>query len=702
MPTLCNEYDRVSKETIKKFSYKMQPRDVKMLDLNNMGKLTRKSLSNWLLDRTVSAKNEELEDALNSLDLALIYFGEDGELKTANCKACELIPELGNISGRLSGKCRSCKIAMSCKTKCDPILTLKDFLAYLFENSVDAMEQAGLYLETAQGQTSAFREIIYLDPDKYYLVRAIPQKIKGTIVELTDVSNIKIAKEHVVHLGQQNQVLTEAIQNITEGMLVADNLTPNKRILFMNKAFSELLEMDCDRYLEGSLNQLLHDLFPDMAHQINRILQSTEKIILEKNIKHKGGGDRYLTLTLFPAENGSHLLTAFLDDQTQSRQQEASFRQNQKLEAIGKLAGGVAHDFNNILAIMEGYARMAESGWKRGDDITENLRKIYSAIERGSGLTRQLLTFGKHRIAENKTIDLGRHVRETQTLLAPLLGATIKLVMDIPDRICCVKSTPDVVSQIVMNLSINARDAMPEGGVLTIKLYPDDTQSGFWLTVSDTGTGIPPEVMDRMFDPFFTTKEQGKGTGLGLSMVYGLIQQMGGKLDVTTEKDQGSRFSIWLPQSDEPVAENNAGEKSSAEESLQGKTVVLAEDEPDLLEIMKQTLESFGMQVLKAANGNEALEIQDEYDGQIDFLLTDMVMPELGGLELADLFHLVRPEAHIVFMSGYPVRGEISEINLPDDAVFMAKPVMQDNLKMIMENVMLGKKIHAASGVVWE
>jgi len=286
-------------------------------------------------------------------------------------------------------------------------------------------------------------------------------------------------------------------------------------------------------------------------------------------------------------------------------------------------------------------------------------------------------------------------------MLIPLLGVNIVLDLKLPNHPLYIKSTADIVSQIVMNLSINARDAMPNGGTITIEAKNNNDGCAV-LKISDTGTGIPPEVLQKIFDPFFTTKEQGKGTGLGLSMVYGLVQQMKGELNVDSEVGKGTTFTIWIPETEAPEEFRVITKNNGKDLGLEGKTVVLAEDEPDLLEIMGSTLEGFGMKVLKAANGNEALEIQDNFEGDIDFLLTDMVMPQLGGLQLAELFHLVRPEARIVFMSGYPVRGEISEVNLPDDAIFMAKPIMQENLKRVMEQVAQGQSVQAAAGVMWE
>ncbi len=650
-----------------------------------------------------------LEDALNSLEMALIYFNTDGTLRTANCRACLLIPELGSSEIRRKNRCSNCPELFQSIPRERQIKTFEEFIAYIFDNSLEAQEQGGLFLGNDRPASTIFREIIRLDDGSFYLVRAVPQKEKGIIVDLTDISVIKSRSDHLLKLDQENKILTEAIQTSRKGIFIADNKSPDQKLIFANQAMGTLLRLDCNKYLGRSLLELLEDGFPNELEQLLDNIKNNNKSPVWSSRHNVDGELVWLELFLFRSGQEGNLLIGFIADQTQSKLQEQRLHQTQKLEAIGHLAGGIAHDFNNILAIIEGYARIAESTWKRNEDISMHLQKIYQAVQRGSGLTKQLLTFGKHRVGEDQTIDLCAQIREVQTLLEPLLGIKVNLHVITEKGEHYIKATPDIVSQIVMNLSINARDAMPDGGTITIEvsfLHRDDRGNGILLRIADTGTGMTKEVMERMFDPFFTTKEQGKGTGLGLSMVYGLVQQMKGEMFVDSELGNGTIFSLWFPEAVAPSAEEIARfERKVSKQNdgdLKGKTVVLAEDEPDLLEIMKETLEGLGMVVLKAANGNEALEVQDGYDGEIDFLLTDMVMPKLDGLKLAELFHEVRPETHVVFMSGYPVRGEISNIDLPEDAVFLAKPIMQENLKKVMEQVAQGKHVQAASGVVWE
>ncbi|HRK97888.1 MAG TPA: ATP-binding protein [Alphaproteobacteria bacterium] len=657
-------------------------------------------------NKWASRQNDTLGEVLNSLEMALVYFNPDGTLKTANCRACELIPQLSGRQEERSGDCHNCKVADLCQNNEKPIKTFNELIAYVFDNSLDVAEQSGLFLESENTDATIFREIIKLSNEKFYLVRAVPQKNKETIVELTDISAIKSRADYLFKLGHQNKILTEAVQTIRKGIFIAENKTQEKEFLFVNQAMDHLLQMDCQDYIGKPVFEFFEAAFQGEYEQIKDVLAGKNtKNQIWHIVQDKQGNTVWLELTMFHSGQNGHLLIGFVSDETQNKLQENRLLQTQKLEAIGHMAGGISHDFNNILAIIEGYARIAKTTWKKGEDISPHLDKIYQATQRGSGLTRQLLTFGKHRVSEDKVIDLCRHVEDVKNLLIPLLGVNVKLDMKLEEGNHYIKGTPDIITQIVMNLSINARDAMQDKGTITIEVlsqYREDKENGFLLRIADTGCGMSQEIMERMFDPFFTTKEQGKGTGLGLSMVYGLVQQMKGDMLVDSEVGQGTTFSIWFPESEAPVQEEDNKPDLSQDQFLYNKTVLLAEDEPDLLEIMKGTLEEFGMNVLTSLNGNQALEVQDEYDGKIDFLLTDMVMPEIGGIQLAELFHVVRPDTHIIFMSGYPVRGEISEVDLPDDVIFLAKPVSQENLKNVMEQVYLGKNVETPSGVVWE
>ncbi|MBN8521903.1 MAG: response regulator [Alphaproteobacteria bacterium] len=373
--------------------------------------------------------------------------------------------------------------------------------------------------------------------------------------------------------------------------------------------------------------------------------------------------------------------------------------QTQKLESLGQLAGGVAHDFNNILSIIDGYARIAKKESGNNPDVITYLDRISDSVKRGSGLTRKLLAFGRHNIAVVSPHDLGQLVEDMEVLLRPLLDVTYTLQLDTARHIM-IDTAPDWIGQILMNLCVNARDSMREGGVITLRVKLSDDSLHAYLEVSDKGCGIDESVRARIFDPFFTTKERGKGTGLGLSTVYGLVQQMKGSIDVETAMGKGTTFRITLPLSEKSVRRNLSSTPFQAESvRFEGYVALVAEDEPDLLLLLSQMLEETGMTVLKATNGNEALVVQEEYEGHIDFLLTDVVMPQMNGVELSRLSSALRPDTHIIFMSGYPAGGQMARVDIPPGSLLLPKPVSYDVLKGLLYRLIVQTSDEDGSGL---
>ncbi len=377
------------------------------------------------------------------------------------------------------------------------------------------------------------------------------------------------------------------------------------------------------------------------------------------------------------------------NDEQAAMPSDADAFQDRKLEALGHLAGGVAHDFNNFLSIIDGYARMAlkhstarQPAGHDGAQLETCLERIKQATARGAGLTRQLLMFGRSRIADDKAVDLGRLLRDQEKLLQPLLGVGIGLEINAVSRLHAFCSA-DGLAQIVMNLVINARDALPEGGNIRItarRAGPVDLaglvplagqgQGYVCLTVSDNGIGMDEEVMARIFDPFFTTKPQGKGTGHGLSVVYGMVRDMKGYVDVASRPGDGTTVTILLPEAENrPVKQIAETNDNVTGLRFEGYTALVVEDEPDLLALTCAMLEDLGMEVLTAADGADALVMQDDYEGDIDLLLADVILPEINGLKLAELIQAVRPETKALFVSGFPAA------EVPAQASLLAKPV---------------------------
>jgi CheY-like chemotaxis protein len=344
------------------------------------------------------------------------------------------------------------------------------------------------------------------------------------------------------------------------------------------------------------------------------------------------------------------------------------------MEAIGRLAGGVAHDFNNIMTAVMGYAQIASDSLPPESEARDDLAQILRASSRASELTRQLLAFARRQVTQPRPVDLDDLVGETRKLLERLLGADVALVTVLGGPLPPVLIDPGQLEQVLLNLAVNARDAMPKGGSLTLRTARMGDEIA--LDVVDTGTGIPPEHQPHIFEPFFTTKEHGKGTGLGLATCYGIVRQAGGRIEVITAPDMGTTFRVilpaaplgGLPEGTVPAARGGVGIASGTE------TILLAEDEPQVRELAVRMLDGLGYQLMVASNGREALETAASLGQPIDLLVTDVVMPEIDGLELAARLRAERPGIRVLYISGYAEDSAAIEQALRDGDGFLPKP----------------------------
>jgi two-component system, cell cycle sensor histidine kinase and response regulator CckA len=359
-------------------------------------------------------------------------------------------------------------------------------------------------------------------------------------------------------------------------------------------------------------------------------------------------------------------LTGVVIDVTEQRQAEERLRVSQRLEAVGRLAGGVAHDFNNLLVVIIGYAEFAMDSVREGDPIRGDLEEIRKAGERAAALTRQLLAFSRRQLLKPEVISLNEVVRGMDGMLGRLIGEDIEFKTVLTDDLAPVLADPGQIEQVLMNLVVNARDAMPTGGTLTIATAPGrprDAQIGRaaergdeWvvLSVADTGSGMDDATRAQIFEPFFTTKPQGEGTGLGLATVYGIVNQSGGTIALDTAPGAGTTFRVALPadRSGAPVA-NLPGSRAQASPRPGKETILIAEDEDAVRQLAQRFLAAAGYQVLTAANGDSALRIAEQHGGPIDLLLADVVMPLMSGPELAQRLDEARPGLRVLFISGY-------------------------------------------------
>ncbi len=372
-------------------------------------------------------------------------------------------------------------------------------------------------------------------------------------------------------------------------------------------------------------------------------------------------------------------------DITERRQAEDALRRSEKLASLGQLAGGVAHDFNNLLMVIQTYTEMLQDRLPVRDNLRRNTEQVLKAAERGASLTGQMLAFSRKQVLSPVVLDLNAVIDETAKMLRRLIGEDIEFRVSSAASLWAVEADPDQMVQVLMNLCVNARDAMAQGGTLSIATgnvtaeEADVSRWQFvapgdyvWLSVSDTGMGISAELQEHIFEPFFTTKEVGKGTGLGLATVYGIVKQSGGYVWVESELEHGSCFTIYLPRVKE--AATHAAAKEAGELIRGSETILVAEDEAALREGMCEYLGSFGYTILAARSGKEALSVAVEHEEHIDLLLTDLVMPAMSGKELSEKLCSLRPDLKTIYMSGYPGDKLLGHGIQETGAMFLQKP----------------------------
>jgi signal transduction histidine kinase/ActR/RegA family two-component response regulator len=381
----------------------------------------------------------------------------------------------------------------------------------------------------------------------------------------------------------------------------------------------------------------------------------------------------------------THLVGA-VHDITERKKLEAQFRQAQKMESVGQLAGGIAHDFNNLLTVINGTAELAIAQLREGDPLHDDLQEIHRAGERAASLTRQLLAFSRKQILQAQVLNLNTVVAEVETMLRRLIGEDIDLVVVPAEGLGSVKADPGQMEQMIANLAVNARDAMPKGGKLTIELQNVEIDEQYarqhgvavlpgpyvMLAISDTGIGMDEATRGQIFEPFFTTKGPGKGTGLGLSTVHGIVKQSNGFIWVYSEVGQGTSFKIYLPQ----VAEVADGQRRGPTiASARGtETILVVEDVGGLRNLVKRMLESVGYTVLTATDGEDALRLLEDYKEPVHLVLSDVVMPTMGGRILAERFGRTRPEMKVLYMSGYTDDVVVRHGVLDEGMPFLGKP----------------------------
>jgi len=502
------------------------------------------------------------------------------------------------------------------------------------------------------------------------------------IVAASDITERRRAEEA---LAESEALYRKVIEASFDGI----DLTEDGVVRQANRGFAEMFGYSIDEVIGRPMLDFIADESAEAVRQrVSDGVEGTYELVG----KRKDGTKILLEATAKTHNIGSRpgRLTA-LRDVTEKRQLEEQVRQAQKMEAVGRLAGGVAHDFNNLLTVITSCAELVLMDTEESDPRRENLVEIRKASQAAAGLTRQLLAFSRQQVIEPKLVTVEEVVAAADKMLQRLIGEDIELVAVLNEGPATVKIDPGQLEQVIMNLAVNARDAMPDGGKLTLETSAVELDEAYarthWpatagrfalLAVSDTGIGMTEQTRARIFEPFFTTKEVGKGTGLGLATVYGIVKQNGGFIWVYSEPGHGTTFKIYLPRVNEaPTASLQATTTASL---LGTETILLTEDSPALRATAHQILERYGYTVLDALSSTEALTLARSRAGPIHLLLTDVVMPGMSGRELAERFTAKRPEVKVLYMSGYTDDAVVRHGVLRPGIAYLQKPFTPETL----------------------
>jgi PAS domain S-box-containing protein len=489
----------------------------------------------------------------------------------------------------------------------------------------------------------------------------------------------------------------EALQASEERFKVFMNNSPavafmkdeEGRHVYVNEPLARLFQKSQAELIGKTDFEILPVEIATQLRENDRLVMAGDKVIeLQETMPDADGRPHHWMVFKFPFReaSGRRLLAGMAIDITDRKQLEEQLRQAQKMEAIGRLAGGVAHDFNNLLTVISGYSELLQYRLATDQPLHKYAEHIKEAGDRATALTRQLLAFSRQQVLRPVVLDLNRAVQDVMQMLQRLIGEHIDLRVHLAPAPTFIKADPGQIEQVLLNLVLNARDAMPEGGRLTIETVNLELEEAasqrlgtapgpcVQLTVTDTGCGMDVATQGRIFEPFFTTKDLGKGTGLGLATVYGIVMQSRGAITVDTAPGQGARFTIYFPKSDVVADDRETNQSRNAEPVIGSETILVVEDQDSVRGFLRNLLRLYGYDVLEASGGSEAIAICEEHAGKIDLLVTDVVMPGMSGRELAERIGAEQPAIKVLLISGYTDDPSIQTGGAQGGLAFLQKP----------------------------
>ncbi len=512
-------------------------------------------------------------------------------------------------------------------------------------------------------------------------IRDEQNKVIGASQIARDITNRKQAELALTESEARLRLVTE---NVRVGLVIINS---NREYTYANSTYSEILGLGSESLIGKRVADLPTAVYEEQVKP--RLDDAFSGKSVRYELQYRLGHKEHIYVVSYEpmkTDKAVSMIVAVISDITERRNLEAQFRQSQKMESVGQLAGGVAHDFNNLLAVIGGHCALIGMRGKLDNQLEESVGEIEKACERAASLTQQLLAFSRRQTLLPKLLDLNSVVINTTKMLQRILGADIQIEFKFSPAALTVQADAGMMDQILLNFAVNSRDAMPKGGRLIIEtsavaIDPStaaqqiNARSGSFacLSVTDTGCGIPKEILPKIFEPFFTTKEAGKGTGLGLATVFGIVEQHNGWVNAYSETGRGTTFRVYLPL----VAQ--AAEKQSATPAVHlpggTETILVAEDDPALRLLIREFLTKLGYRILETASGKAALEVWRNERKEIQLLLTDMVMPdELSGFDLVKKIHAEHPQLPVIFISGYSPEIAGKEIKLEEGTNFLGKP----------------------------